>query len=73
MDPKVDKQISAMAQLKLTEVTSMFTNESTVDWKAHNMYMNKMIKTLNTQPELLKLPGIAEMPPGSPIGCGGGI
>jgi len=70
-DTKIDKQISAMAQLKLSEVASIRKNSSSDDWKAHNMYLERMIKTLNTQPELLAIPGIADMPPGSPIGCGG--
>ena len=70
---KIDKQISAMAQLKLEEVTSLFANGKTDDWKAHKVYMEKMIKALDNQQELLSIPGLAEMPPGSPIGCGGGI
>lgn len=69
---KIDKQISAMAQLKLTEITSMFSKGNSDDWNAHNMYMSNLIKTLNTQPEILEIPGVAEMPPGSPIGCAGG-
>ncbi len=70
-DTKIDKQISAMAHLKLSDIMGVRKNTDTADWKAHNMYLEKMIKTLNTQPELVVIPGIAEMPPGSPIGCGG--
>ena len=70
---KVDKQISAMAQLKLAEVTSLFEKGNTDDWKAHKRYMDKMIKSLSNPQEILDLPGITEMPPGSPIGCGGGL
>ena len=70
---QIDKQISAMAQLKLEQVTSLLVKGNTDDWKAHKMYMDKMIKSLNNQNEVLDLPGIAEMPPGSPIGCGGGL
>lgn len=68
---KVDKQISAMAQLKLSNITSMFKNGDNDDWNAHNLYLGNMIKTLNSKPELIAIPGIADMPPGSPIGCGG--
>ena len=68
---KIDKQISAMAQLKLSKITSILKNGNHDDWQAHNLYINNMIKVLNTQPELLVIPGIADMPPGSPIGCGG--
>ena len=67
-----DKQISALAQLRLQNITSYMKEARSVDWKAHQFYIDRMIKTLNTKPELLVLPGVAEMPPGSPIGCGGG-
>ena len=70
---KIDKQISAMAQLKLAEMSSLFVKGNSDDWKAHKMYMEKLIESLNNKQEVLDLPGIAEMPPGSPIGCGGGI
>ncbi|MDF1696845.1 MAG: zinc-dependent metalloprotease [Saprospiraceae bacterium] len=66
---KFDKQIVAMAQLKLKEITSLFKNDTSDDWKAHNLYLWKMIQNLDKQPELVELPGMAEMPPGSPIGC----
>lgn len=68
---KIDKQIVAMAQLKLSDVMSSVRNTTTDAWKAHNLYLKKMLNSLNTKPELLDLPGMAEMPPGSPIGCGG--
>ncbi len=68
---KIDKQISAMAHLKLADIASIRKNENSDDWKAHSLYLEKMIKALNTQPELLDIPGMANMPPGSPIGCGG--
>lgn len=67
---KIDKQIAAMAQLKLGNLSSTLKSGNTEDRKAHNLYLNKMIQTLNTQPELLVIPGVADMPPGSPIGCG---
>jgi len=68
-DTKIDKQISAMAQLKLSKIASLQKKEVHDDRKAHNLYINNMINTLNTQPELVVIPGLAEMPPGSPIGC----
>lgn len=71
-NPKMDKQVSAMTQLKLSELTSILKNEGSDAWKAHNLYIEKMIEHLNTRPEKMNLPGISEMPPGSPIGCSGG-
>ncbi len=70
---KIDKQIAAMAQFKLMEIPSKFLTKTNVseDWKAHNVYLTKMINNLNTRPELVQIPGLAKMPPGSPIGCGG--
>lgn len=70
-DTNIDKQISGMALLKIGEILSTQTGGSSDNWKAHQLYINKMIETLNTQPELLVIPGVADMPPGSPIGCGG--
>lgn len=71
-NPKADKQIVAMAQLKLHNLTSKLVEGGSDAWKAHTSYLENMIKTLNSKPEILVLPGIAKMPPGSPIGCGGG-
>ena len=68
---KIDKQISAMSQLKLSKIASLPKTGNNEDWQAHNLYIDTMIKALNTQPELVVLPGMADMPPGSPIGCGG--
>ena len=68
---KIDKQISAMAQLKLGGISMLVKNGNSDDWKAHQLYLKKMIEKLNNQPELLEIPGLADMPPGSPIGCGG--
>lgn len=70
-DESIDKQVSAMTQLKLEQISSKLMSGKTDDWKAHNLYLRNMIKALQTQPELVEIPGIAEMPPGSPIGCGG--
>lgn len=67
----IDKQVTAMAQLKLAEIASLLKNGNTDAWKAHNLYLQKLINKLNSQPELVELPGLAKMPPGSPIGCGG--
>lgn len=66
---KIDKQITAMAQLKLSNLKPILNNVNSDDWKAHNMYIVKLIQTLSTQPELLVIPEIVDMPPGSPIGC----
>ena len=68
---KIDKQVAAMAQLKLREMPSIFLDSESDEWKAHNAYMYGLIETMTNQPEKLELPGIADMPPGSPIGCGG--
>jgi len=68
-DTSVDQHVSAIAQLILAKLK--FTDREDVDWRAHHLYLANLIKTTNERPEMLKLPGLAKMPPGSPIGCGG--
>ena len=43
-------------------------SEMSTDIKANNMYLNMLIDQMN-DPEISILPGLADMPPGSPIGC----
>ena len=66
---EIDKQVSAMARFRLMDLL-FERNNSNKDWRAHNRYLRNIVKSLEEQPELVKLPGIADMPPGSPIGCG---
>ncbi|MEM9548259.1 MAG: zinc-dependent metalloprotease [Bacteroidota bacterium] len=68
---KIDKQVAAMAHIKLNAITSLIQNNSNDDWGAHYTYLINLIRTLNNRPELVQIPGVAKMPPGSPIGCGG--
>ena len=70
MNSKVDKQVAAMAQLKLDQWSASLADAQNDDWNAHQLYLLKLIANMNTNPEELKMPGIAKMPPGSPIGCG---
>lgn len=70
-DPKVSKQVSAMAILHLQEYQSMYLQQSfkNSQRRAHGLYLNTLIEKMNT-PETFTLPKLADMPPGSPIGCG---
>ncbi len=68
---KINKQVSAMALMLLKQIQSSYLDKlsSNANIKANNMYLNVMIDQMN-DPEMLTLPGLADMPPGSPIGCG---
>jgi len=68
---KINKQVAAMALLELKLIQTLYLSKSqnNSDLKANNMYLNKLIEMMN-DPEMSKLPGLADMPPGSPIGCG---
>lgn len=68
---KINKQVAAMALMHLKEIQSQYLkkSESTIAIKANNMYINMMIGQMN-EAEMSVLPGLADMPPGSPIGCG---
>ena len=68
---KINKQVAAMALMHLNLIQSKYLKKSASnsDLKANNMYLNMMIDQMN-DPEMATLPGLADMPPGSPIGCG---
>lgn len=68
---KINKQVSAMAMymlnVKLTQKLETMSKYS--DYKANSRYLNYLISQLDS-PEMIELPSLADMPPGSPIGCG---
>ena len=68
---KINKQVAAMALYHLRDIQSQHLNNSvkSMELKANNMYLNMLIEQMN-DPEMSILPGLATMPPGSPIGCG---
>ena len=68
---KINKQVAAMALMHLQQIQTKYLNklENNTDIKANNIYINVMIDHMN-DPEMSTLPGLAKMPPGSPIGCG---
>ena len=63
-----DHQVAAMAMATLDKLS--FDKRDEQDWQAHHLYLTRLIDTLSDRPEVLELPSIAAMPPGSPIGCG---
>lgn len=68
---KINKQVAAMALLHLTQIQSKYLSKSegNTDIKANNMYLDMLINQMN-DPDMSILPRLANMPPGSPIGCG---
>ena len=68
---KINKQVAAMALMHLKQIQSKYLSksENSTDIKANNMYLNMLIDQMNDA-EMSILPGLADMPPGSPIGCG---
>jgi hypothetical protein len=68
---KINKQVAAMALLQLKEVQSKYLSKSQTEQtqKANNMYLEMLIDNMY-EADMTVLPGLADMPPGSPIGCG---
>jgi hypothetical protein len=68
---KINKQVAAMALMHLKHIQSNYLDKSSSNTNitANNMYLKMMIGQMN-DPEMITLPGLADMPPGSPIGCG---
>ena len=70
-NPKINQQVSAMALYKLENIYKKVLEQGSKDVNvlANNKYLKGLIDQLSS-PELIKLPSLSEMPPGSPIGCG---
>jgi uncharacterized protein DUF4953/uncharacterized protein DUF5117 len=69
------QQVSALAMQKLFEIEGKvkmeYSSSESDDQKAHAIYIIHQIENYRNNPADLKLPTSLEMPPGSPIGCGG--
>jgi hypothetical protein len=68
---RTNKQVQAMASYILSNFMSALPKVREVDSIAHFQYLQNLIDQAFNQPDQLTLPAIKEMPPGSPIGCGG--
>lgn len=68
---KINKQVSALALLELKNIRNAYLSPSISDSnvKANNFYLITLMDQMN-DPDMSVLPSLADMPPGSPIGCG---
>jgi len=71
MNPRIDKQVSAMLNAVLDSFFwAKKSNETPTKEKiAHSSYLSRLRSEAIAKPETFKLPEIAQLPPGSPIGC----
>ena len=63
----MDAQVVSSVRMVLTEISGKYFEEPT----AFNEYLKHIIDTGLDDPDELVLPDLKELPPGSPIGCGG--
>lgn len=68
---KINKQVAATALMELRRINRKHLPNSVNDvaTKANNRYLKSLIDNMY-DPEMAVLPSLADMPPGSPIGCG---
>lgn len=65
-----DKQVIATVLSSLDKFfTSKKSDKNSEARTAHNNYLKSLLTDSKTKPETFQLPGLAKMPPGSPIGC----
>ena len=70
MNNSIDKQVAAISGLALSDLVEFKTNSQlSPESKAHQIYLTTLVKESVEKPDSFKLPGLAKMPPGSPIGC----
>ena len=71
-DRKSDPVVASASTLMLSYLKPKFSLSllQPKDKAMHSAYLLKLIQN-NENPETLELPRLADMPPGSPIGCGG--
>ncbi len=70
MNPKVNQQVVAVVMYTLDQfVEDAGVGNNSMAWKAHRKYLTRILKESNDKPDTFKVPGLAKLPPGSPIGC----
>ncbi len=71
---KIDQQVSALCLQRLNLMIDGFDGISSgkngAQLRAHEQYLMNLKESWQEQPQSFPLPGLAKMPPGSPIGCG---
>ena len=65
LDPNVNKQVRGAAKVVMNEMVKSNLNSDS----AHLAYLRSLLSDSESKPDTFKLPSIAKMPPGSPIGC----
>ena len=65
LDPQVNKQVRGAVKVVIGEMVKSNLNSDT----AHLAYLRSLLTDSETKLDTFKLPSIAKMPPGSPIGC----
>ena len=68
MNPSINQQVVALTMQALDDFVEGGSGSS-MSWKAHNKYLATMLQESNDKPKTFKVPELAKMPPGSPIGC----
>lgn len=72
---KINKQVSALAIFYATHSLGQLTVKNTNDVsdqimiQAHQLYLMNILEDFKKNPDVLKLPELPDLPPGSPIGC----
>jgi len=68
MDHSINKQVNAEAAMSLNKII-VIEKKSKSDRQAHSRYLTHLLSDSNKELETFKIPTLAKMPPGSPIGC----
>ena len=66
---KTDKQVQASALFQIQEILNAPVSFNNDEARAHILFLQNLSAELAKTSDISKLPGIAKMPPGSPIGC----
>ena len=69
MNQNANLQVVAMVMYTLEQFATDTSGNNSTAWKAHKKYLAAMLQDSNDKPDTFKVPGLAQMPPGSPIGC----
>ncbi len=66
----MDKQVAAVITSKLNNFVSFKKmSKTSSNRQAHDLYLRNLLSDAQNKPEVFKIPSLAKMPPGSPIGC----
>ncbi len=68
MNSKINQQVVALTMQALDSFVEGGSSSSK-SRKAHNNYLATLLQESNDKPKTFKIPELAKMPPGSPIGC----